>query len=119
MEPIMRSFGKAPAGGWLQNAYSFILGQLFPAKNTIDPSEDTDIARGRLFLLQFLKALHKYENLTLPFDPTVDIEFLKADEVTANEYTEEYLHLRRLADIGYLYEFMRLGTELTLTRWDT
>lgn len=113
MEPIMRSFGKAPAGGWLQNAYSFILGQLFPAKNTIDPSEDTNIARGRLFLLQFLKALHKYENLTLPFDPTVDIEFLKADEVTANEYTEEYLHLRRLADIGYLYEFMRLGTELT------
>ena len=33
--------------------------------------------------------------------------------VTANRYTEEYLHLRRLADIGYLYEFMRLGTELT------
>lgn len=53
MEPIMRSFGKAPAGGWLQNAYSFILGQLFPAKNTIDPSEDTNIARGRLSCCNF------------------------------------------------------------------
>lgn len=113
IDPLMENFGKTPDQGWLQNAYSFILGQLFPAKDTIDPTEKISTAKGRLFLLQFLKALYKYENLTLPFDPTVDIEFLKVDEVTANGYTEEYLHLRKLADMGYLYEFMRLGVELT------
>lgn len=111
--PYLHALGDPPAEGRLENAYNYILGQLFPEKNAINGPESKGTVRGRLFLLQFLKALHRYEEQTLPFDPSIDMILLKPEEVTANGYTEEYLQLRRLADIGYLYEFMRLGTELT------
>lgn len=113
LSPCLKEFGDAPRQGRLENAYGFILGQLFPEKNAVNGQEEPGEVRSRLFLLQFLKALYKYERRALPFDPTREMVFLSPEEITKYGYTDEYLQLIRLADLGYLYEFMRLGAELT------
>ena len=110
--PYMDGFCEVPSGGWLQNSYNFVLGQLFSEKK--DMSQEADgVPKGRLFLLQFLKTLHQFENATLPFDPTMDMRFLTPEEIDRYSCSKEYLLLLRLADRHYVYEFMRLGIELT------
>ena len=113
IDPYLRTFGNAPVEGWAENAYEYILDQLFPGRIPSGPSNSVQIAGGRLFMLQFLKAVHRYERAVLPFDPTVDFALLTDKEVSESGFTEEYLQLLKLSDAGYLYEFMRLGTELT------
>lgn len=43
----------------------------------------------------------------------MDFCLLSTDETDAGEYEEEYLKLLELSDTRYLYEFMRLGVDLT------
>ena len=115
IDPYLRTFGNAPVEGWAENAYEYILDQLFPGRIPSGPSNSAQIAGGRLFMLQFLKAVHRYERAVLPFDPTVDFALLTDREVSEGGFTEEYLQLLRLSDAGYLYEFMRLSLISSMT----
>ncbi len=111
--PYLSKLSDPPQDGWLEDAYNYVLDKLFPTRRRGSDDETESPAKGRLFLLQTFKALHRYETDVLPFDPTIDMDFLTAAEVKANGYTEEYLNMKRLADTGYLYETMRIGTEIT------
>ena len=111
-EDLLNAMSPVPKEGRLINAYNSVLFYLFPEKKVFfDDSEQ--ISKSRLFFLQLLKALYKYERKTLPFDPTVDFCLLRGEETDAGEYEEEYLKLLELSDTRYLYEFMRLGVDLT------
>ena len=68
---------------------------------------------GRRLLLQILRGLYHYEKLHCPFDPRRNIELLSAREIRQEHCTREYLRFRTLVRDLYLYEFMRLGTEVT------
>ena len=91
-EDLLNAMSPVPKEGRLINAYNSVLFYLFPEKKVFfDDSEQ--ISKSRLFFLQLLKALYKYERKTLPFDPTVDFCLLSTDETDAGEYEEEYLKL--------------------------
>jgi len=104
-----------PEGGWAAYAYGYVLGQLFPAKKS--EIFDGPYARGRLFYLQLLKTLFKFERMTLPFDPAVDIRFLRMHEIEEGGYHKEYRRFDRMARNQCIYEFMRIGIEIT--PWNT
>ena len=70
-------------------------------------------ARASLFLLNILAAVFEYESETAEFDPNLDIHFLTVEEVKAKKYNKEYLRLREIAAKNFIYEFMRIGVELT------
>ena len=70
-------------------------------------------ARASLFLLNILAAVFEYESETADFDPCLDIHFLTVEEVKAKKYNREYLRLREIAAKNFIYEFMRIGVELT------
>ena len=70
-------------------------------------------ARASLFLLNILAAVFEYELETADFDPCLDIHFLTVEEVKAKKYNREYLRLREIAAKNFIYEFMRIGVELT------
>ena len=112
---LLGMLGSVPEEGWPENAYNYVLGQLFPEKNTID--RDDGCARGRRVYLRLLQVLFKYERLNLPFDPTVDIRFLRMPEIEAGGYNREYQRFDRMSRLQYVYEFMRIGTEIT--PWNT
>ncbi len=112
IRPQLDRFCEAPEEGWLQHAYQRVLHRLFPEKPA--GSAETPAQRAaRLFLLQFLKALYRYERQTLPFDPTVDFMTLTPQESEQHSGSGEYRQLLRTASRHYIYEFMRLGVELT------
>lgn len=112
-QPFLEKFSNAPKEGWLSNAYQYVLCLLFPEKQKSKNMEAPEVIQGRLFLLQLLKSLYRFERRTLPFDPTVDMVFISPKEVKEAGYNDEYLQLIQLIEKNYLYEFMRTGVELT------
>ena len=70
-------------------------------------------ARASLFLLNLLAAVFEYESETADFDPDLDIHFLTAEEIKAKKYNREYLRLKEIAAKNFIYEFMRIGREIT------
>ena len=112
LQPQLDRFCEPPAEGWLQHAYNHVLGRLFPEKASGIP-ETPEQAAARLFLLQFLKGLYRFERETLPFDPTLDFAVLTQEERGIYTGSGEYSMLLHMADKHFVYEFMRLGIELT------
>ena len=112
LQPQLDRFCEPPAEGWLQHAYNHVLGRLFPEKASGIP-ETPEQAAARLFLLQFLKGLYRFERETLPFDPTLDFAVLTQEERRIYTGSGEYSMLLHMADKHFVYEFMRLGIELT------
>ncbi|MGI6211387.1 MAG: hypothetical protein ACOYJJ_02255 [Anaerovoracaceae bacterium] len=100
-----------PEEGWLQYCYNYLLHQLFPKRGEDELSQEA--RTGRIFLLQILRGLYQYERDTLPFDPTKNMRFLSESEVEEEGFTKEYLKLRRLVKNRYIYEFMRIGIDIT------
>ena len=102
-----------PAEGWLPHTYQYVLGRLFPEKQTIDDETAAVYARGRFMVLQLARALHNWEVNHMPFDPEYDMHFLRYDEIVDAGYNQEYLRFTRLLRQHYIYEFMRIGAEIT------
>lgn len=111
LEPQLNRFCAPPADGWLQHAYRQLLGRIFPEKSS-GVAETPEQTAARLFLLQFLKGLYRFERETLPFDPTLDFALLTQEE---RKLYSGAANTRSCPHGGkhYIYEFMRLGTELT------
>ena len=118
-EPLLAMFCSADSTRQrMQTAYNYVLGNLFPEKmNSAGEAAcsitDRESVRAGLFLLQLLQAVFYCEEFTAPFDPTVDIHFLSIEEIKAKGYNREYLSLREIATKNFIYEFMRMGVELT------
>lgn len=100
-----------PEGGWQQHCYKYVLGQLFPEMG--QPEESAECRRGRAWYLQILRAVYNYERQSLPFDPTKNMEFLTDGEIEEKGYTEEYIRMHKLVKAKYVYEFMRIGIDIT------
>lgn len=102
---------QAPDGGWLNHCYRYVLSQLFPEMG--EPEGAESYRRGRVYLLQVLRAVCACESRTLPFDPTMEMRLLADHEIEENGYTPEYTRLRKLIHNKYVYEFMRIGVDIT------
>ncbi|MBR1989409.1 MAG: phosphohydrolase [Firmicutes bacterium] len=111
--PALGKLCSPPEEGWLPHTYQYVLGRLFPEKQTIDDETAAKHGRGRFVVLQIVRALHEYEEANMPFDPTLDMNFLSYEEITGEGYNQEYLRFTRLLRQHYIYEFMRIGTEIT------
>ncbi|MGN0658887.1 MAG: nicotinate-nicotinamide nucleotide adenylyltransferase [Emergencia sp.] len=100
-----------PEAGWQRHCYSYVLGQLFPEMG--QPQEDEKCRQGRAWFLQLLRGVYTYEKNHLPFDPTKDMIFLSDSEIEEKGYNQEYIHLHKLVKSRYVYEFMRIGIDIT------
>lgn len=111
-----------PEGGWLAYCYCSVLERLFPITaaqwegwdgHPVTHSNDSRYRMGRLVFMQLLRGLYQYERAVLPFDPTVDFDFLDDEEIRKQGYTREYLHMIKMLEDQYIYEFMRIGSEIS------
>ena len=111
LKPVLDGLCPEPENGWLQYTYNYVLGQIFPEKKA--DVDDEVYAKGRAFLLQALRGLYRYERENLAFDPTLDMNFLKPAEVDEKGYLEEYKRLIKMTRSHFVYEFMRIGIDIT------
>lgn len=115
--PVLKN---EPESGWLRSCYQRVLARLFPGSQVITPQQVAGIGthgdvyrQGCLVLMQLLRGLYYYERQTLPFNPTRDMPLLSREEVQQMDYIKEYLHLRSVVADDYIYEFMRIGVDIT------
>ena len=97
-----------PAEGWPLAAFHYVLKDLFPEMEI--PEEREEMAA---LFLQICRGLYGYERQSVPFDPRMDFAMVEEADLSAMEATDEYLRLRKTAEKLYLYEFMRIGSEIT------
>lgn len=107
----MECLKESPAEGWLSYCYKYVLNQLFPELGATDNGDR--YRQGRIFIMQILRGLYEYEEEYTAFDPCINMRFVSEGEIEAKGYTREYIKLRRLVRSKYIYEFMRIGVDIT------
>lgn len=111
MKEYLPELEDKPRCGWVKHCYNWVLFQLFPELVTTD--ESLKFRKGTAYLLHTLRSLYQVERELLPFDPTYTMELVPDCEIQENGFTEEYLRFHRLVQNKYLYEFMRIGVDIT------
>ncbi|MBQ6621318.1 MAG: hypothetical protein IJH75_00595 [Mogibacterium sp.] len=100
-----------PADGWLMHCYLYLRNILFPHLSA--PTDSDEFAAGRESLLRFCRGVYEYERKVCAFDPTKDFLLLPDEEITEKGFLREYLRMRRLIRQHHVYEFMRIGIDIT------
>lgn len=100
-----------PQEGWAHHCYFYIRGIIFPHLGL--PEGSSEYTRGRITALTLLRAVFTYERSVCRFDPELDIPLLTDSELQSEDCAPEYSRMRRLTRSNFIYEFMRLGTEVT------
>lgn len=113
---------QVPEGGWLAYCYCSVLERLFPSTGAQWTCWDGTPVRhgdaepyrlGRLLFMQILRGLYEYEARNNVFNPTKNFDFLSYEEVIRQGYTQEYLIMKRIFADEYIYEFMRIGADIS------
>lgn len=107
--PIM---ARRPAEGWAEYCYSFIDSKLFPETKQRDESRDEDFRVGRLIYLHILRSLYRYEDESLPFDPTKTMHLPTGKDGEGNT-AGELIRLKDAVRNEYIYEFLRIAADIT------
>ena len=110
-DACMPLLGNPPENGWCALCYDVLRARMFPQ---IHPLPDTDrFEEGLRTYLLILQTLLDYERSVLPFNPAWDFRFLEPEEYEKCDRADEY---RRFLDAfreEYVYELMRIGSEVT------
>ncbi len=110
-EHALHLLSAEPKAGWLPSIFEHTLEQMFPdnTEGKIPPPEEA----GRRFYLEVLRIFLCFERRNKGFQPKIHMQFLNADETKKTDAAEEYFRLLKLFRENYLYEFMRIGSEIT------
>ena len=113
---------QVPEGGWLAYCYCSVLARLFPSTGAqwtcwdgtpVMHGDAEPYRLGRLFFMQILRGLYRYEERNNAFNPTKQFHFLSYEEVIRQGYTSEYPVMKRIFADEYIYEFMRIGADIS------
>ena len=110
-EPALSSQSDEPKEGWLHYIYDDILKLMFPGKSAMK-AENT-YETGKLFYLEVLRYFLQYEIRNRPFSPRRHMKILTEEEFKNSDTATEYRRLLHIIREQYLYEFMRIGSEIT------
>lgn len=107
----LSSLCEEPKEGWLHYIYDYTLKQLFPGRHAGNHENSCDA--GRHFYLEVLRYFLQYEIKNRPFSPRRHLEILSEEEFKNTDTAVEYRRLLHIIQEHYLYEFMRIGSEIT------
>lgn len=109
-EPLT-TFSKEPDEGLMKFAYQYACHILYPDKQFEESSKPYRAAA--LFYLAVLQFFFDMERESETFDPLVDFYFLNKEEVAESESSKEYLKFLKNFRQEFIYEMMRLNSEVT------
>jgi len=108
---ILSRLAPEPEDGWLSFCYRYIRSLMFP-ENGFAPDRGTH-EDGAVFLLTVMQVLFDLERQCVPFDPLTDFALLEEQEYRSCDHAAEYGRFVAAFRREYIYELMRLGTEVT------
>ena len=100
-----------PEDGWLSFCYRFVRSTMFP-RGGFAPDREK-YAAGAHLLLTAMQVLFEQERRELPFDPMLDFDFLPEEVYASCDCGREYTRFLTAWKREYIYELMRLGSEVT------
>lgn len=100
-----------PEGGWLKYCYDCTLLFLFPDID-IEPV-DEKYYQGRLILSEILRTIYLLDRRKREFSPVFDFDILTREEYEEELTGKEYEKFIAADRSEYIYEFMRIGAEIT------
>ncbi len=103
--------GKMPEKGWAAFCYDFLRDRMFPNRNFAPDAAPYE--RGALTFLTILRVLLDYERQVLPFNYDYDFRFLAPEEYRTFDHAEEYRLFLAAFRREFVYELMRIGSEVT------
>lgn len=103
---------KEPSVGWPKYCFDYIESELFPETKKRNFSLDDEHETGRLIFLNILRALYRYEEETLKFDPTRTMHLPTEGESEGNT-AKEMARLKNAIREEYIYEFLRIASDIT------
>ncbi|MCI8423495.1 MAG: cytidyltransferase-related domain protein [Lawsonibacter sp.] len=103
--------GGAPEAGWGPFCYQYICRLMYPEGGFAPQAGQ--YGPGAEFCLTVLQVLLDHERAVLPFDPLADFQFLREEEYASCDTGREYRRFLEAWRREYVYELMRLGTEVT------
>lgn len=107
----LRHFTKEPEKGWLTFFYYDIERQLFP--ESFDGEISESLQKAELFYMEVLHCVLKQEELQNKFEPTLYFLMPTEEELKQSGIMEEYREFLTFCKQFYVFEFMRIGSEIT------
>ena len=111
LRPMMECFAEEPQEGWLSRIFDEIRAELYP--ENFQSCETEAEQRARIFFLIHYRELLKLEQHITGFIPVDHLNLLPEEKTEACVTAEEYERFRTFWNDHYLFEFMRLGREVT------
>ena len=103
--------GREPEEGWMSFTYKYACRILYPEKEFME--QYSQYRAGALYYLNVLRFFFDKEREALPFEPLKDFSFLSEEEYRQSENAEEYRRFLKYWHQEYIYEMMRLNSEVT------
>ncbi|MCL1983137.1 MAG: hypothetical protein FWG53_08665 [Clostridiales bacterium] len=100
-----------PSGGWLRHLYDYTVGVLYPEKAAA--AESDGHALGRQFLFKVIRCFLELESQKSGDSLFWHIRRLDEEEINRCQTKDEYARYLKMVDDLFLYEFMRIGREIT------
>jgi len=110
--PVLNRICREPAEGWLKYLFEYTLDELYPERDDREPA-DAGYRKGRLFLYEAIHAALRYESSARVFSPVLDFEELDDSLIYGKTAYHEYRMMLDDVRTKYIYEFMRIGAEIT------
>ena len=110
IQPLLERIAPEPASGWLPWSYQVASTLLFPQEEMQYHPGHWD---GALCYLRVLQQLLDEERTQLPFSPRYDIAFCTEQELSGSKSAEEYRQFLQQFRDEFVYELLRLGSEVT------
>lgn len=111
IRPVLNDICPEPEEGWLQYTFDRILLFLYPDAE-VRPSEET-YRTGCLVFCEILHTVLAFNRMHRDFSPIRDFAMLSPEEYEKWPCGEEYQRMMTLVRQHYLYEFMKIGAEIT------
>lgn len=108
---FLQYFADEPEQGWLNYFYFDIERQLFPESFQGETSES--LQKAELFYLEVLRCFLLQEEKQNAFDPTLYFMNPNVEECKNSGIKEEYRRFCKFCQEFYVFEFMRIGSEIT------
>lgn len=102
----------SPSEGWPKYCFDYVLSEIYPETKSRDKSLDDKYEIGRLLFFHILRALYRYEDETLLFDPTKTMRLPHEREVEGIT-GKELARLKETVREEYIYEFLRIASDIT------
>ncbi|MBQ7536012.1 MAG: cytidyltransferase-related domain protein [Stomatobaculum sp.] len=103
--------GREPEEGWMSFTYKYVCHILYPEKEFTE--QYGQYSAGAMYFLNVLRFFFDREREALPFEPLKDFAFLTEEEYEQSENAEEYRRFLKYWHQEYVYEMMRLNSEVT------